>query len=236
MKTILVLTATIAFVTAPLWSAGFNGFEANQFPIPQDDPPAQPAGYAFSIWGVIYLWLLISAVFGLVKRDVNPAWDATRWPMFLSLGVGASWLTVAQISPIWATVLIWVMLVTALIAMLNAPTSDPYLLRYPIQLYAGWLTAASAVSLALTGAGYGIGMGETGWAFLALFVAIGIAAMILMRGAAPFYALAVAWALVGVVVANLNGSSGVAILAAIGVALLGWLMWRGRAHAGPPNA
>jgi hypothetical protein len=67
--------------------------------VPVDDPPIQPAGWAFAIWGVIYLWLVASAGYGLFKRDVDPGWDATRWPLFVSLGIGASWIAVAMIAP-----------------------------------------------------------------------------------------------------------------------------------------
>ncbi len=129
MKAILLLTAALAFVTAPFWSGGFNGFEPDQFPVPQEDPPAQPAGYAFSIWGVIYLWLAGHAVYGLVKRAEAAEWDRPRWPLIVSLTVGASWLAVAQTSPIWATILIWVMLVTALWAMFATPVRDMWLGR-----------------------------------------------------------------------------------------------------------
>ena len=56
-----VLAAAIAFALSPLASSGFAGFSADQFPILQDNPPVQPAGYAFSIWGVIYAWLILGA-------------------------------------------------------------------------------------------------------------------------------------------------------------------------------
>ena len=52
------------FAASPFLSEGFNGFAPDQFPVPQDDPPVQPAGYAFSIWGVIYLWLIVGTGFG----------------------------------------------------------------------------------------------------------------------------------------------------------------------------
>lgn len=223
MKAILVLVAAIAFVTAPFWSTGFNGFEPDQFPIPQDKPPAQPAGYAFSIWGVIYLWLLVAAGFGLFARADDAEWDWHRWPLFISLGVGASWLAVAQTSPIWAMVLIWVMLTTALIAMLRAPRREPWWGRYGLELYAGWLTAASSVSIALVGAGYGVGFNALGWAYLVLILAIAIAAWVLWLGPAPAYAFAVAWALVAVCVANWGAETGVVLLAAIGVLLVAGL-------------
>lgn len=55
---VLTFVATLAFAGSPFLSSGFNGFAADQFPVPQIGAPIQPAGYAFSIWGVIYLWLI----------------------------------------------------------------------------------------------------------------------------------------------------------------------------------
>jgi|GEM_PF-5700137 len=74
----LSLIATLAFVLSPLVTEPFSGFERDQFPIPQIDPPVQPAGYAFGIWGLIYLWLVVSAIYGAAARrdDAGLAQDA----------------------------------------------------------------------------------------------------------------------------------------------------------------
>src|SRR6056297_2182122 len=117
LKAVLVAVASIAFVVTPFLADPFTGFDPALFPDPVDDPPLQPAGWAFSIWGVIYLWLLASAGYGLFKRDVDPGWDRLRWPLFVSIAIGASWISVALIAPVMATVLIWVMLGGALIAL-----------------------------------------------------------------------------------------------------------------------
>ena len=108
MKAVLTLTAAVLFVVSPLYAGAFRGYQPGQFPGPQIDPPVVPSGYAFSIWGLIYLLLLVHAAYGLLKRDEDPDWDRTRWPLMTSLAVGASWISVAQISPVWATILIWV--------------------------------------------------------------------------------------------------------------------------------
>jgi hypothetical protein len=94
------MVATIAFVVTPFIADPFTGFDPALFPVPVDDPPIQPAGWAFAIWGVIYLWLLVSAGFGLFKRDTDPDWDRLRWPLFVSVGIGASWISVALIAPV----------------------------------------------------------------------------------------------------------------------------------------
>ncbi len=222
MKAIFVFVATVAFVTSPFWSSGFGGFDPALFPIPQEDPPIQPAPYAFSIWGVIYLWLLAHAAFGLFARAGDPDWDRTRWPLIVSLAPGAAWISVAQMDALMATLLIWVMLAGAVVALMLAPSGkDRWLLIGPLGLYAGWLTAASAVSLGLVGAGYGVFAGSLAWAWIGLVIALGLALAVQnLRPAAPEYGLAVAWALVAVAVANWGGYFGITAAAAAGALVM----------------
>jgi len=233
MKAILVFVAAVAFASAPLWSGGFGGFDPNLYPIPQDDPPIQPAGYAFSIWGVIYLWLLAHGAFGLFARSDDAGWDRTRWPLIVSLAPGAAWISVAQISPLWATVLIWVMLGGALAALFLAPRDrDRWLLIAPLGLYAGWLTAASAVSLGLLGAGYGVGgFGSLVWAWIALVIALLLSLGIQdRRPGAPEYGIAVAWALAAITAANWGGYIGLAGSAGVGAVVLLTAAFQGLRH------
>lgn len=199
-KAVLVLAATLAFV-AGSYLVSFSGFAPDQFPLPQVDPPVQPAGYAFAIWGVIFLWLIASAVFGVVRRADDPAWDAVRPALIVSVAVGAAWNSVANASPIAATILIWVMLTAALIALSKAPHSDKPWLAWPIGLYAGWLTAASCVALGLLAAGYGLVPADAA-ALGAILAAAAMAGHFLRATANPAYAVAVIWALVALVVKN----------------------------------
>jgi len=224
MKAILVAVATIAFVASPWMSGQFGGFDPDRFPVPQVDPPVQPAGYAFSIWGLIYLWLLAHAGFGLLQRAEDEGWDRTRWPLFISLAVGAAWIPVALQSPVWAMILILVMLGGALLALFTAPRQEPWLTTAPLSIYAGWLSAASLVSIAVNGAGYGVLFDAFTWAWIAVFILIILGALIQLRlGNAPGYGLTVTWALVGVAVQNGVGNvafTAVALLAAAGFAAL----------------
>ncbi|QJF50662.1 tryptophan-rich sensory protein [Roseobacter ponti] len=226
LTAILVFVLCISFAGSTFWVPDFGGFDADQFPVPQDDPPVQPAGYAFAIWGVIYLWLLIGMGYGLLKRAEDPDWHAMRVPLAVSLAVGSVWLPVAVQSPVWASILIWAMLISALYALFRAPASDKTWALLPVGLYAGWLSAASCVSLGLLAAGYGY-TSETTAAFAAIFGALVLASAVqnqLRRG--PTYALAVIWALVAVVVQNLSINPTVAALAAGGAAALAFSAWR----------
>jgi hypothetical protein len=227
---LLTLLTALAFALSPLLSSGFNGFAPDQFPIPQENPPVQPAGYAFAIWGLIYLWLIAGAIYGVWHRATDPDWEPMRPALIVSLVIGASWIPVAQLSPLWATVLIWAMLMTAVLALLRTGKADHLWLRTPIALYAGWLTAASSVALGLILAGYGyLDAQVAAWVGITLALVVGLLVQAL-RPDAPAYPVAVIWALVGVMVRNVESLNWTVLaLCAIGIALLGWravVNWR----------
>ncbi len=220
---VLAAVAAVAFAASPWLVPGFNGFEADQFPVPQDDPPVQPAGYAFAIWGLIYLWLIVGTVFGLVRRADDADWAAMRPPLVGSMVLGAAWLPVAKVSPVAATVMIWAMWGGAILSLFRVGDTDRWLQQAPVAIYAGWLTAAASVSIGFLLGGYG-GLDQTIAALIALAIALGIAlAAQYALHRAPEYGLTVIWALIAVIVANTQPlNAAVAGLALIGIfAILG---------------
>jgi len=217
----LTLILAIAFAASPLVTSPFSGFDGGQLPVPQDSPPIEPAGYAFAIWGLIYAWLILSAAYGLMRRPDDPAWRAPQLWLCASLAMGVPWLWVANQSAIWATVLIFGMAATAILAVKAAPWFDKWTLQRPIGLYAGWLTAASFVSLGSTATGYGL-IAPLPAAILGVLLALGAAAAVqhwLAKSAE--YGGAVAWALVAIIVQNGTDDLVVSILAAAGIVVVG---------------
>ena len=213
----LVFLAAVIFAAGPFLFPGFQGFDPGAFPVPQDDPPVQPAGYAFAIWGLIYLWLVAGTGFGLFRRADDPDWQPHRMPLLVSLVVGIVWLPVAQISPIAATVLIWVMMLAALVALFLAGDMDRWLQVAPLAVYAGWLTAAASVSIGLMLGGYGL-LPETPAALVGLGIALAIALVVQYRlHRAPLYGITVIWALVAVIVANSSPLN----IAVVGLSVVG---------------
>lgn len=230
LSAVILLLVTVAFGLAPLVTPPFTGYDPSLFPVDVGRPAVQPAGYAFSIWSVIYLWLIVHAVFGLWKRADDAAWARTRLPLTVAIGVGVVWLWIAGQSAIWGTVTIWIMAAGALTAFLIAPTEpDRWLLSGPLAIFAGWLTAAAAVSTGVLIAGYGV-LSNVGSALAMLAVVLGIALVVQMRKPRmPVYGLTVIWALVGVIVANWGDLAVVAWAAAAGaVVMLGALVLTGR--------
>lgn len=222
LKAILVFAAAVAFAAAPFFAPSFAGFDPAAFPVPERDPPVQPAAYVFSIWGPIYLWLLAHAGWGLFARADDGAWDRPRWPLFGSLALGASWLSVAALAPVLATVQIWAMLGLSLLALARTPPDrEKWLLEAPVSLYAGWLTAAAFVALGVVLAGYGL-LGATAAAVLCLAGAVALGLAVQRRlGRAPLYGAALVWALVGLVVGNVGRAGLPALAAALGAVVIG---------------
>lgn len=226
-KAVITLLAALAFAGGSLISNEFGGFDPNRFPIPQDNPPLQPVGFAFSIWFPIYCWLIASGVYGVFKRPAAQNWQDFRWPLILTTLVGAPWLKVAKVSPVWSTIMIWLMLGLGLVALWKAPKEDFAWARGPIGLYAGWLTAASAVGSSVLLAGYGILPAQTAAVFM-LLVALAMALTVLLRSSFwnPSYAFGMLWALAGVILKSLGNNSTMVLLSAIGCLAIALALWK----------
>ena len=220
---ILVFLAALGFAVSPLLSNGFGGYRPDQFPIPQVDPPVQPAGWAFSIWGLIFAWLVAGSGFGLWARAADPDWRAMRPALLVSLALGAFWIETAHRTPIGATLLILAMLVPAALAFLRAGQRDPVWQVRPVALYAGWLTAATGASLGLVLAGYGVLSAQAAAVLCLLGVTLLALAIQARRPEEWAYPAGVIWALIGILAANLSPlNAPVAALAGLAAALLAY--------------
>ena len=225
---ILILVASIAFAGSPLWVPEFGGFEPDQFPFPQLNAPVQPAGYAFAIWGPIFTWLVVAAVYGLWKRTTASTWSAMRSALLVSLAIGAAWLPVASLSPVWAAILIWLMLIPSVVALFRSPHEDQVWASWPIGLYAGWLSAASFAAIGLLLGGYGW-TSELTAAMICVSLASTLGFTIQWRlGRAPTYGIAVVWALIAIAVANEFALDSVAPVAIAGALAMLWPVYRTR--------
>jgi len=224
----LILVTSMAFAGSPLWVPEFGGFEPYQFPIPQQNAAVQPAGYAFAIWGPIFTWLVIAAVYGLWKRATASTWTAMRPALLVSLAIGTAWLPVASLSPVWAGILIWLMLISSLVALFRSPHEGQVWASWPIGLYAGWLSAASFAAIGLLLGGYGWASELTAAMIcVSLASVLGFAIQWRLRRA-PTYGISVIWALFAIAVANQFAFDSVAPVAIVGAIAMLWPIYRTR--------
>ncbi len=220
IRAVFLLCLAILFALTPLMLPSFDGYDPEDFPVQVLRPSVQPAGYAFSIWLVIYAGLILHAGFGLLRRADDPVWDRPRLPLMAALVLGMTWVALAADQPVAATVTILLMLVAALTAVLRTGREDRLWLMPPIALLAGWVTAAAGAASGVTLAGLGW-LSDTKSAVVCILAVLALAVGMQLRlGRVPEYGAAVVWALVGMVVANWGLNATVAWLALAGAAMV----------------
>ena len=223
-----VALAALAFALAPFLTEPFTGYTANQLPVPQPDPMIQPPGWAFAIWGLIYLWLVAGSLYGLLRKRNDAGWDAMRPPLLVALLIGTAWLSIANASAIWGTITLIFMATAAIAALLSASKDDWVWQAGPVGLFAGWLTAASGVSLAVTLSGFEV-TGARSAALMALAAVVAVAvAVSALRPRMWSYALGAGWALFGICLTGVEqGETSTLILAVLGLLAVGATVLRG---------
>ncbi len=192
------------------------------------DATLRVAGYAFSIWGVIYLGLLVYAVRqALPNTAESPLRARLAWPSVLAfIGIGV-WIVAAAYDWEWATiVLIFGSLLVLLIPLLrNAPAiralpvrdKERWMTVWPLAMLAGWLSIASPVNLLTVATGNGWlpeALPPTTWAMLAIGLVALLAVLVTARLRTLAFALPVAWGLGGVFVAEQTRNPDLAYAAA----------------------
>lgn len=180
------------------------------------DATLKVAGYAFAIWGVIYLWLVVYAVRqALPQTGESLLIHRLGWPSVAALlGIGW-WVVAAAFDQEMATiVLIFGSLAVLLIPLLaNAGAiralprgdRDRWMTVWPLAMLAGWLTVAAPVNLITVATGNGWlpeVLSPTVWAGLAIVVVAGVALGVTQRLRTLAYGLPVAWGLLGAFVAE----------------------------------
>ncbi len=180
------------------------------------DATLRVAGYAFAIWGVIYLWLLVYAVRQALPRTGESLLiHRLGWSSVAALlGIGG-WVVAAAFDQEMATIiLIFEALAAALIPLLAQAGAiralprgdrDRWTTVWPLGMLAGWLTVAAPLNLITVATGNDALPGmlsPTLWAILAIFVVSAVALGVTQRLRTLAYGLPIAWGLLGAFVAE----------------------------------
>jgi hypothetical protein len=193
-----------------------------------------PAGYAFAIWGLIYL-LLIAFVsyqwFAWHKHKQDQQLQQTGlWLAVANLANGfwiAAWLT----ESIGISVLLmFVLLVSLLVltARLRLEISDPPLrivvfVWWPVVIYLGWIVVASVANVAawFVDLGWnGLFLSASSWTILLITLATVIYLVLVLNRNMREAALVGIWALIAIAARQSQVHSEIAVYALIGAAVL----------------
>ena len=115
-----------------------------------------PAGYVFSIWGLIYVGLIAYAIYqALPAQRMNPRLRLTGW--WISLGglANIAWIFLWHYNHFTMTlVAMLILLGTLIITYLNlgigrskTSATETWMARVPFSIYLGWITVATVANI-----------------------------------------------------------------------------------------
>jgi hypothetical protein len=175
-----------------------------------------PAGYVFSIWGLIYLSLGAFAVYQALpgQRD-NPALRRVGYLFALSCVANVAWLFLWHYERFPLTIVAMGALLLLLIGVYvrlgigRTPTStaERWFVRVPFSIYLGWVTVATIANASqllvyLNWGGWGIS--PEVWTTIMLGAATAITAAVAITRGDIAYGLVIVWAFAGIAVKHVG--------------------------------
>lgn len=169
-----------------------------------------PAGYVFSIWGLIYLCLAAFVVYQVLPAQrENPHLHRIGYLFALSCLANVTWLFLWHyglfpLSLVAMLALLLLLIVVYLrldIGRVQVPGGERWFVQIPFSIYLGWITVAtianaSSVLYYLNWNGWGIS--PEVWTVIMLVAATGIASAVSLARSDIAYILVIIWAFVGI--------------------------------------
>lgn len=231
VRSALVLVFAIAQLASAPVTFLLQGEAGNQGAISDANlSPVTPAGYAFSIWGLIYAGSLVLGVYQLLPgQPARTVHRRTGWWLVGAFAASTIWVPIFGTRVIWLSQLVIVMLVICLVfATVRFSRLGPaenaaerFAFRLPVTLYLGWATLACFAGFGTTFRS--LGMPQDAWwtrhVGVALVLSATIASLFVIGrlSALAGFVFTVCWALVAVAVATYADSVRLATVIALTV-------------------
>ncbi len=195
-----------------------------------EEPLIVPAGYAFSIWSIIYLGLIVFPFYQWYKKSDHPSWTRIKWLYSINVILNGLWLVAASYDYLVISVGIIISMLATLYMINKALISieregapiNYWLERLVFSLYFAWITLATVlnVSSALTFYQWdGFGISDVTWTSIMIPVAALVASLVFFTYRDKAYASVVVWAFVALAVKHFEQYPIIGYLA-IGVVVL----------------
>ncbi len=240
------MTAVTQIISSPLTTAALGPSSDTGAISDKYVNPVTPAGYAFSIWGLIYFASLALAVYQLLPSQTGRAVHrATGWWIAAAFLCSTVWVPIFGSGNIWLSQVVILLLVACLVVVTvrltrTGPadnTAERLLLRLPVTIYLGWVTLASFAGLGLTLRFFGM-PDRAGWVTvlsvgLVLVAAALCTAVVSRETAVAGFAFTSCWALVAVAAATYETPVRVAAVLAVVAILAGLAVHTARSRSGP---
>lgn len=190
-----------------------------------------PAGYVFSIWGIIYTLLLIFTVYqALPKQRNKPFLTKTSFLYVLGCLANIVWIILwVRESIIPSTLLMFILLVSLIAIYLRLGIGkskvglrEKLAVHLPFSVYLGWITVASIanVAISLTVANWdAFGLSEVFWTTFMMGIATLVTLIVILTRGDIGYSMVIIWALAGIAVKQIETQS-IVLTAGVGATLI----------------
>ena len=235
---LLVILNTITLVTMLFANyVGNTGFYSNENVADishKYDTLFAPAGYAFAIWGALFLMAIGFVIYQwiLIKRK-DPNQYIERTGIWFALGniTNAAWIYCWLNQRIGLSVICILLLLISLVILTvrlrleldDVSVRDIFFVWWPVTLYIGWIMVATIACIAawLTSIGWGgIGIGGNVWTMILILIAT-VLYLLLIRNRNMREAASVgAWAFVAIAVRQWNIHNGIVWMALVAALVL----------------
>lgn len=189
-----------------------------------------PAGYAFSIWGVIYLGLGAFVIYqALPSQRAHPRLRRVGYWFVANALLNASWIFLWHNLLITLSMAVMLGLLITLIVIYRrletgrdprVSSAEKWLARLPFSIYFGWISVATIAnaSIMLYNLGWrGEPLDEQTWAALVIAVAAAIGVFMIFQRREAAFPLVLVWAFVAIFV---NQTVRLVEMAALSAAIL----------------
>jgi len=171
-----------------------------------------PAGYVFSIWGIIYIGLIAYAIYqALPAQRENPRLQATGWWVVLGGLANSMWIFLWHYEQFVGTLGAMLILLATLIAVYlrlgigqtKVSKGETWAVRVSFSIYLGWITVATVANVTdvLDFVKWNqFGISSVTWMVVVLAAVLVIAGLMNFLRRDVAYALVLLWALAGIAV------------------------------------
>ncbi len=187
-----------------------------------------PAGYAFSIWSLIYIGLIGFSIYqALPANEDNRFFKRIRTSYIVNCVANCAWIYAWHYELVPLSILIMLVLLGTLafinVVLIRADsTAEIITTKVPFNLYFGWVTVATILNASITLFYFGVQFPPTltsiVGAFL-IFASAGIGILLRFKISSFFYPIAIAWGLTAIAVKQ-SGDTIIVVASAICVILL----------------
>jgi len=200
-----------------------------------------PAGITFSIWGIIYLLLLLFIIYQFVvafrkSSDERGIFEKIGILFLISCIFNVAWILAWHYEIVWLSLIIMVLLLISLISIYvrlgtgrpQIKNSEKILANIPFSVYLGWITIATianATAFLVKINWNKFGISDQLWAVIVIAAGVIITLAIVFSRNDIFYCFVVIWALVGILLKRMADNSMpdqlVIIASIVGMSLVG---------------